>query len=186
MTFIINSKAMRVLALFIILLGTKVQSQTFQTNEICYDTFPSINNPGQDSLVARECYVVTVINNLACDLDFFFDYSCHPCGDVLPAFDSSSMSNVVPSGGSRVFPAYELSWFCGDLPVTCVCPCGLKFRVGSPGINPGDPFAPEPWPMLNALHTANGITYMTTILCQGVPINIHVQVNGNQSTFTFF
>lgn len=167
-------------------------AQIGQTWEVCYDTFPSIQHPGQDSLVARECWEITIINNLHCDLDFFWDYSCHQCGDITPAVGPAPDYNLVKgsanggSGAPVILRAYELKWSCGDNPVTCVCPCWMKFRVGNPSINPSDPFVPEPWPMLSALQTANGITYMTSINCNGTTININVQVNGNQATFTFF
>lgn len=186
-------KQLSMLIFIFISLSTNAQ---FANWDVCYDTLKKKYIPTQDSLVALVCWNIEVINNLNCDLDFFADYSCHPCGDILALAGPAPDGNLVRAGYSRNFKAYKINWKCGGdtSQIKCVCPCKLKFRIGAPNIAPLDPFAIEPWPISSAWSTLSPptITYSTSLTCtSGIPpnpqmINIYFQINSNKVTITFY
>jgi hypothetical protein len=138
----------------------------------------------------NECWEMTIINDLPCALDFFWNYTLsNPCGDIVPADDKSGgpQNNLVPPGpGSiKTLFAYELKWpNCSENPNNCACPTHFKFRINP---YPLAPFVPEPWPMLTAFPYLPTTTYITQIPCGSQFIAIHVTVTGpNSATFHFY
>lgn len=164
--------------LIIILLGsvalvTTIAAST-QSGQV-YDFCPNSSNP-------NVCYRMDVINQLGCDLEFYFEYG-GPCGDIVPAWDAAGGNNIVTSGGGiKTFNAYEIKYpLCDGDP----CRCPDRFYVTE---SPAGPSMLDPWGPLGATTTYPWtITYTGFSLCSNPNVSCEVTYHTpSHSSFRFY
>ncbi|MBR9859819.1 hypothetical protein GYB22_03540 [bacterium] len=139
----------------------------------CYQEVPCPpGHPGPICKELIECWEVEIINDLACDLDIYFDYSQFgSCGGTV-------FQDQVAAGQTKTVTAYERK-FTGD---GCNCLCPAWMRIGEFNGNPGY----VPWAFENP-STQNpppgGVAFMD---CNGTPVYVTITYNPPNSATLHF